>query len=162
MRILLVLALALVLVACEGAEGPIGPAGGQGDQGPQGERGPAGPTGPQGAQGPQGVRGPAGAPATVATALIAVNVSDLEYEVDGWPSSYVVYDSRITPESFIGVYFKAFFSNTGEDYYTPWSSHIRALQMTVTLQVLNGALRIFDPSQELSKTDILAIDVLSG
>ena len=70
----------------------------------------------------------------------------------------MVIESRITPETFIGVYFKAFFTNTGDEYYTPCDSRILIDEKSIGLQVLSGALRISDPYQEMEETDIVAIE----
>ena len=54
---ILIAALAVALVACQGAAGHAGE---QGPAGPRGEAGVAGPAGPQGPAGPSGASGPAG------------------------------------------------------------------------------------------------------
>ena len=64
--VILVIALALTAVACQGDVGPAGEQGPAGELGPAGEQGPVGqeglvgPAGPAGEQGPAGERGPAG------------------------------------------------------------------------------------------------------
>ena len=62
---ILVIALVLSAVACQGDAGPPGeqgPPGAAGPQGPEGAPGAAGPAGPSGDAGPAGPRGPEGAP----------------------------------------------------------------------------------------------------
>jgi len=53
-------ALAVLLVGCEGPAGPSGPAGPAGSDGSAGPAGPGGPAGPDGPTGPAGPEGPAG------------------------------------------------------------------------------------------------------
>ncbi len=60
------LALVLVLAACQAVPGPQGPAGEPGPPGPAGPPGPEGPQGPPGPEGPQGPPGPPGVAAAPA------------------------------------------------------------------------------------------------
>ena len=62
----LVFALLLVTVACQGAAGPAGP------QGPAGPTGPSGPQGPAGAAGPPGPAGPEGPPPDISSVDMSV------------------------------------------------------------------------------------------
>ena len=86
MALLLIVALVMSVVACQGTVGPAGPQGQPGiagppgsegpggvagPPGPQGQAGAAGPPGPAGSQGPMGARGPAGEIGALDEAAIA-------------------------------------------------------------------------------------------
>lgn len=62
-KVVLLIGIILIIVACtqqEGKEGPPGPQGPQGEPGPQGPQGETGPQGPPGEPGPQGPPGECG------------------------------------------------------------------------------------------------------
>ncbi len=83
----LMLAVALTALACEGEPGERGPAGPAGAAGAAGAAGPAGPPGPAGADGPAG---PPGDPAPASAAGIALDQdaytigSERTFTVTGW------------------------------------------------------------------------------
>ena len=83
----LMLAVALAALACEGDPGQTGPAGPQGSAGPAGAAGPAGPPGPAGADGPQGPPGDASAASAAGIALdkdAYTLGSERTFTVTGW------------------------------------------------------------------------------
>lgn len=137
MKIMVFLLTALLLTACEGKQGPIGPAGPQGGQGPQGERGPRG---------------------DVDIVLIEKTFVENDYDEDF--SSFYVNDFRIDADSVVGIYTKAFYTNTGDPYYTPvktWADS-RFVTDLFVVQVSTGRVRFFDPNKDLvQKTVIVAV-----
>ena len=78
--LVVLLALTLALIACQGDTGPAGPAGPPGEPGAAGPQGPAGEKGPTGEQGPAGEAGVAGptGPAGPAGEAAALDPKELE------------------------------------------------------------------------------------
>ena len=144
---LITLLIGIALTACEGPQGATGP---QGPQGPPGE------TGPQGSPGPQGPPGTTVNSESFEVILIERTFKPEDY--DGEFSSFYVDDSRIAPNNVTNVYVKAFYTNTGNAYYTPIDHWIRNTSFVV--QVLTGRVRLFDPDQELSQTTVVVVIII--
>ena len=137
-RIVLLLTLACVLVACEGPTGPTGPAG------------PAGPTGAPGED------------AEFAITLVELSVSEAAWELSGWDDSYVFFDSRFIPSRLVEVYLKRFYFNTGGVYYQQfalWTAFAEANSGgSTSWQLFDGGIRFYDPEKRLqNETIIIAI-----
>lgn len=111
-------------------------------------------------QGPAGPPGPTGPSGSSELDLIEQTLTDDEYDED----SYVIYDVRISPSSVVAVYIKAFYTNTGDPYFTPfelWTElHTSSLD-AVLYQVRPYAIRFFDPNKKLDK-EIVVIACLPG
>jgi len=137
MKLIIYLLTILFLTACEGKQGPIGPAGPQGKQGPQGE---------------QGLTG------DVEILLIEETFAEDDYEEEF--SSFYINDFRIDADSVIGIYVKAFYTNTGDPYYTPiknWADS-RFIPDSFVVQVITGRVRLFDPNKNfVQETVVVAV-----
>lgn len=129
----------IVLCACEG---PMGPPGERGEQGVQGERGQRGLPGEPGGW-------------TGEVALIEISLLDNPDFYNEEFGSWFIPNDRIRVETFLHVYVKRFYSNTGTPY---WQSLF--LDNSYYTQVIpDGRLRIGDPTESL-RPDTLVIVVL--
>ncbi len=85
--LVVLLALTLALMACQGEVGPAGPAGPQGETGAAGPQGPVGHKGPTGEQGPAGEAGAAG-PAGPAGKTAVPDPNELQPLIDGLAAQF--------------------------------------------------------------------------
>ncbi len=88
--LVVLLALTLALMACQGEVGPAGPAGPQGETGAAGPQGPVGDKGPTGEQGPAGEAGAAGpaGPAGPAGEATVPDQNELQPLIDGLAAQF--------------------------------------------------------------------------
>ena len=134
-RLILLGLLSVTLIACEG------------------------PMGPGGRPGPRGRTGPAGAPSP-AGFILELIASEDAWEVNGWPTSYVFYNEAITTPRVIEVYLKKYYTNTGDVYYEPLDHWIRLYRKNVSIQLIDGGIRFWDPDKTL-QNQIIVISLRS-
>ena len=131
MRKMIVLAVAFLVLGCEGKAGPMGP---------QGEAGARGATGSRGSTGSAGN--------VEAFDLISFDIIRALYTDDG--QGFIIEDSRIAPDTFIGLYV------AGADvtaYIELSSLHPDAVYL-----IAEGLIVIFDPIDSLlGETLVVAV-----
>ena len=135
----------------QGIQGPQGEQGEHGEQGEQGIQGPQGEQGEHGEQGEQGIQGPQGLSPLAEVIFVERRFSRSLY--DG--NSITIRDDRISPETFLGLYFK-YPLDSGEMVYRPVEylllydvSDDFYDDATSTLFVLEGELIIWDGNRLL-------------
>ena len=136
-------------IACAGEDGATGPVGPQGLQGERGEQGLRGEVGHPGQDGMSGFD----------ILLIERTFSSDDYDED--QSSFYIRNADIEPGYVTGVYVKAFYTNTGDAYYTPihdWAEINVESPRLFLFQILSGELRLFDMSKDLlNETVVVSI-----